>query len=215
MALILTFVVLLLLGLWMVGARNRLVRLRQAVGAGLAPLELQLRKRQALSRHLAEAMQLTGQAPRELTEALKAAAQQATAAVDAAHARPAAPAPLRQLAAAEDVVCAALLPLMPGLASTAPSNAPSTAPEAEPPPSITGDTAGSAAAAADVPETPDVAELRARIAQLHAPLDYARQAYNGHVQHYNTALRQFPTTLVAALFRFEAAAMLPRLSRPQ
>jgi LemA protein len=196
MGLIAGFVSLLLLGFWVIGARNRLVRLRQAVINAFPPLELQLRKRHALARHLAEASRLAAHHSRDAIEAVLAAVAQAATAIDTAHGRAARPGPMRQLAAAEEVLATALVVLMP-----APSNETTSASSEAVPP-----TADAAVIA--------VMDLQERLAQLHPPLDYARQTYNAGVQTYNAALRIAPTTLVAALFRFEPAAMLPRLSKP-
>ena len=38
---------------------------------------------------------------------------------------------------------------------------------------------------------------------------FALQAYNDSVQHYNAALHQFPGSLIARLFGFRTAALLP------
>jgi LemA protein len=61
-----------------------------------------------------------------------------------------------------------------------------------------------AAAAAD----PAMAELATRLAAGDASLAFTRESFNAAVGAYNAAVRQFPTWLVAALFRFRPAGLL-------
>lgn len=183
--LIASFLFLTVICLWVVGARNRLIRLHQAIARSFTPLELQLRKRHALARHLGEAALHGNWVPREVAESVLACIGQAAAALQGVKG-PATHAELmRRVAVTEEVLAAALPPLM---------------------------------AATAVPADADAAEhlgdLRNRLAQIHAPLDYARLAYNTTVQVYNAALRVFPTTLVAATFRFQPGVQMPRLSSP-
>jgi LemA protein len=42
--------------------------------------------------------------------------------------------------------------------------------------------------------------------------DFARHTYNQAVSDYNAAIRLFPTTVVARLFSFEPAALLPAIA---
>ncbi|MFT5960989.1 MAG: hypothetical protein ACI8WM_001309 [Burkholderiaceae bacterium] len=58
------------------------------------------------------------------------------------------------------------------------------------------------AAAASTPPAEDAATLAQRV-------HFALQAYNDSVQHYNAALGQFPGSLMARLFGFKAADLLP------
>jgi LemA protein len=50
--------------------------------------------------------------------------------------------------------------------------------------------------------------INARLASDDATLDFARREFNAAVGHYNAAVRQFPTVLVARLFGFRAGATL-------
>jgi LemA protein len=54
----------------------------------------------------------------------------------------------------------------------------------------------------------DLPEINARLASGDATLDFARREFNAAVGHYNAAVRQFPTVLVARLFGFRAGATL-------
>jgi LemA protein len=61
-----------------------------------------------------------------------------------------------------------------------------------------------------VPATasPDLGALNARIAESDTALDFARRQFNAAVLDYNTAVRQVPTRLVAAVFSFAPAGTL-------
>lgn len=176
-----TFAFLVVLLLWVVGARNRLTRLRQDMAQAFSPMELQLRKRHAVARHLAEQALQQGAVPREVAESVRACATQAALTLQGASDSRNRPDALRRLGTAEELLAAALPALMQA-------------------------TEGHA--------EPHLADLHHRLAQIHAPLDYARMAYNATVQTHNAALRVFPTTLVATTFRFPPGVQMPRLSTP-
>jgi LemA protein len=55
---------------------------------------------------------------------------------------------------------------------------------------------------------PEMAELATRLAAGEAALGFTRAGFNAAVGAYNAAVAQFPTGLVAALFRFRAAGQL-------
>ena len=54
----------------------------------------------------------------------------------------------------------------------------------------------------------ELPEINARLASDDATLDFARREFNAAVGHYNVAVRQFPTVLLARLFGFRAGATL-------
>jgi LemA protein len=54
----------------------------------------------------------------------------------------------------------------------------------------------------------ELPEINARLTSDDATLDFARREFNAAVGHYNAAVRQFPTVLVARLFGFRAGATL-------
>lgn len=101
--------VLVLLGavlvFWMVGAYNRIVRLRSAVVAAFVPVDARLRERQELlDRHidLLDSMLASAAGPR--LEALRAAFRQADAAREHASTRPGAPGATTSLRVAEEIL---------------------------------------------------------------------------------------------------------------
>ena len=54
----------------------------------------------------------------------------------------------------------------------------------------------------------ELPQINARLASDDATLDFARREFNVAVDHYNAAVRQFPTVLLARLFGFRAGATL-------
>lgn len=177
--------VAMLLGFWVVGAYNRLVRLRNAIGVAFASLDVQLRYRHDLCAMMADsAGHLTADAPgarplREVVEAIVAAANQAHAAVEVARTRPTASSLLKSLSMAEHVLRNALARLEALLRE--PMSAASNAALAE-----------------------QLAQLEAARSQLA----FTTQAFNQAVADYNSAASQFPTLIVCALFGFGHAAPL-------
>jgi LemA protein len=53
-----------------------------------------------------------------------------------------------------------------------------------------------------------LAELHAELAASDTTLAFARRQFNDAVTEYNLAVRQFPTWIVAGLFRFRGAGTL-------
>jgi LemA protein len=175
--------VAMMLGFWFVGAYNRLVRLRNAIGVAFASLDVQLRHRHDLCAMMARtAGDLDGpdpQAMREVIEAIVAAANQAHAAVEVARTRPTASSLLKSLSVAEHLLRGALARLEALL--QAPLSAASNA---------------------------ALAEQFAQMEAARAQLAFTTQAFNHAVADYNAAARQFPTLIVCALFGFGHAAPL-------
>lgn len=178
------------LGFWMVGAYNRLVRLRNAVGEAFASLAPQLLHRHDLTAALALAARSrldagpgSHEAERSLYEAVAAAANQARAATAAAQARPTDADALKSLSMAEQVLANAL-------SRVEPVDAP----------------ADAASAYSD--EATQERERWAQLSATRAQLAFAAQLFNRAVEDYNSAARQFPTRIVAALFAFRPAAAL-------
>ena len=181
-------VVAMMLGFWVVGAYNRLVRLRNAIGVAFASLDVQLRYRHDLCAMMADsAGRLAGEHPaaqdprvmREVVEAIVAAANQAHAAVEVARSKPTASSLLKSLSMAEHVLRNALSRLEALLHEplSAASNA-------------------------------ALAEQFAQLEAARAQLAFTTQAFNHAVADYNAAAQQFPTLIVCALFGFGHAAPL-------
>ena len=89
---------------WSVGAYNRLVRLRHAIGRSFAPVDAQFKQRQVLLAEQCDALAaaLADQVP--LLDALRAACQQADTAHARARAQPGAAVATASLRLAEDIL---------------------------------------------------------------------------------------------------------------
>ena len=61
---------------------------------------------------------------------------------------------------------------------------------------------------ADLGANAGLAALQVRLVASDATLAFAQRQFNAAVQAYNLAVRQFPTWLVASLFKFRAAGAL-------
>lgn len=167
------------LGFWMLGAYNRLVRLRQAIAATFAQVDAQLRQRhQLLGDLIAAAGSEVADAPEVLT-ALEAARQQARIAADHAAQRPADAGRLASLVLAEQVLRTAVSRLV-TLARARPT----------------------------LRSDADLRAAMAGLSATQHRLAAARDAFNAEVLGYNASVRQFPTNLIVGLFGFGVAGTL-------
>lgn len=166
---------------WLVGAYNRLVRLRTALVGRFANVDEQLKQRHALlqAQHTLLSAALASAGPR--LEALRAACFQADAAREKARVRPGTASAITSLRAAEDILADARgrLPL----------------------PASPGQTMASAAAGQA--EGPD---MQSRLVDSDSALGFARREFNQAVAEYNEAVGQFPTFVAARLFGFRSAS---------
>lgn len=169
-----TYAALAVLTFWIVGAYSRLVRLRAELVRQFGPLQAQFAARHGL---LQQQLELLGpvlaSAAGPRLQALRDACQQVDAACAIATSRPAAPAAIAALRAAEEALAEARAHLP-------------------------------AQGAAGL----DLADLHNQLRAVDVTLDFARGQFNDAVEDYNQASRQFPTLLVAGLFRLRAAAPL-------
>ena len=170
-------------GFWMLGAYNRLVRLRNSLRMSFAPLAGQLRQRHAVALTLAEASRtrMSNQHQDMLVDAARTAASDASRVSDSVQLRPLRGNVLQQLAVAEEVLVAALDDL--GLA-------------------LQDVTSG-------VGPDPAVSDLLRQRDALQEQIAFSRQVYNQSADEYNRAVALFPTTVVAGLFGFHAAPEFP------
>ena len=169
-------VVAAVLGFWMLGAYNRLVRLRQAIALSFAQVDAQLQQRHELIPQLTQvAAPFLADQPDALA-AVEAARNQARAAADHAAARPNAGRTLASLALAEEVLHGALSRLMAHVKASAPLRA-----------------------------EPGLREVVEGLAAAQNRLSVAKQQFNDAVIEYNRGVRQFPTRLIAGLFGFHVA----------
>jgi LemA protein len=168
------------LAFWVLGAHNRLVRLRQTLAAAFAHVDAQLRLRHDLLGELIEAA--AAAEPADATAALvavDAARQQTRIAADRAARRPGSAGRLASLVLAEQVLQSAL-PRLIALVEARQAHG----------------------------DDPTPREGLTQLSAAQAGLAAAGQAFNAAVLDYNRNAQQFPTRLVAAMFGFRAAGTL-------
>ena len=164
---------------WAVGAHNRLVRLRNDLARAFAPVEAQIQHRHVLLQQWRDALHpLIEHSPRPF-DVLHAACGQLQAACDAVRARPSAARAAASLRLAEETLAEARTRLH-----------------------------------AELPAKPEmlvglaVVVLDEELAAADSTLGFARRQFNEAAQIYNDALDQFPTWIIAGLFRFRSAGIL-------
>ena len=171
----------LVLMLWGVGAYNRLMSLRSAIGQAWAQIEELLRQREQVALPLAQGLRKRlDDGGHACLDALVAAQAQVQADLTALRGRP-----LQQRSAlaafvAHDVACADALA------------------------GVQAAVVADAAAASD----PDLAIAFAELDRLDTRLAAARQGFNDAAQAYDAAIAQFPTRLLVPWFGFERAGRL-------
>jgi len=164
---------------WMVGAHNRLVALRNAIGAAWQLVDEVLKRRGEAVRALVEALREPLAGELRALEALAAAEQEVRRAAEALGHRPVMAAPAAALVAAEAKM---------GAASTR--------------------VLSLVALQAELATQPAVAPQRAVLEDSVARLAFARQLFNEATLAYNAAARQFPTRLLTRLYGFGTAGRL-------
>ena len=168
-----------LLVFWMLGAYNRVMALRNAIGGAWQQVDDTLQKRGAAVAPLAAALREPLAAEQRALDALIAAQTQVQAAADAVRLRPVQAERVAALTGAEAAMRAAtsrvlaLLDQHPGLLE-------------------------------DEAIAGPVRVLR----EAEPRLGFARQLFNDASQTYDTAVQQFPTRLLARLYGFGAAGRL-------
>jgi LemA protein len=164
---------------WMVGAYNRLVRLRNDIGAAWAQFDGQLQRRAQALPALLGALREPMAAERPTLELVESAQLQVRAAADALRAAPVrveAAAVLVGAVAQLDSTLARLLALL----------------DQQP----------------DLRAEPAVATGLSELHDVDLRLAFARRLFNEAVQVYNSAARQFPTRLLTRLYGFGTAGRL-------
>ena len=200
-----------LLGFWLLGAHNRLVRLRGAIGGTFPALEIQLRKRQSLVRHLATSLLPPADAAAMVPNA--PGSDDGAPPVAEMHGGKGfvADAPLQALAEAaieasrqarESVERLHKRAVLRGLMQNVQDG--ETALEA----ALAALADGLADRAVEAPLPSAQSTLLERLRQLREPIAFSAEAYNRAVEQYNAALEVFPTTLAAGVFQFQPAAPL-------
>jgi len=175
----LTVVLAAVLLFWIIGAYNRLVGLRNAIGAAFMQVDEQLRRRQQLLQTLAEALRPVMAAELATLDTLGAAVQQVQAAADATRPRACSAAAAASLGVAESVLSSALARWLMSIEQRE-----------------------------ELREREEVALRIAELRDIDIKLGFARQLFNEASLQYNRAVHQFPTRLLRSLFRFQSAGRL-------
>ena len=170
---------LALLVFWMVGAHNRLVTLRNAIAQAWAKVDEAQRQRSGAANPLLAALQVPLAAEKGALDTLQAALAEAARGAAAMSARPAHTEAARNWVAAEAALAAAASRVFALFEHDR-------------------------ALAADAA----VAEPAATWRDASMRLTFARQFFNEAAAVYDEAISQFPTRLLAPMFRFGAAGRL-------
>lgn len=161
---------------YFIGIYNRLVALRQRFKNGYAQIDVQLQRRYDLIPNLVETAKAYLKHERETLEAVIAARNSAVSANQGAAAHPEDAKAIQQVMAAEGQLSGALGRLF-ALAEAYP----------------------------DLKANTTMMQLSEELTSTENKVAFARQAYNDAVMNYNTYREQFPNSLLAGPFHFEAA----------
>jgi LemA protein len=171
--------VLAVLVFWVVGAYNRLVRLKNTIANAFGQIDVQLKRRYDLIPNLVEAAKKYLSHERDTLEAVIAARNTAKSASDSVRSRPANALAVTTLAVAEQALSSSL-----------------------------GQFFALNEAYPDLKADQTIRELSEELTSTENKVTFARQAFNDAVLDYNNAQGQFPAVLVASLFSFAPAAVL-------
>ena len=175
---------------WGLGAYNRMVRLRGEIGVRYGVVHEQLQSRHALLMRWLEAMEHgVGHDP-SASQALRVCCDQLQQAAAEARLRPSAARRIARLRTAEDDLTAARARVLAAM----PAQVQGAAPVAE-------------LADVDSPAVPSIAALLEELTAAGGLLTLAKQQFNEAAQDYNEAIDQFPTWIIAGMFRFRSAGV--------
>jgi len=164
---------------WMVGAHNRIVALRAAIAEVWAQIDALLEQRAQVLAALSQALWDLWPNGRGGVDALRSAQQQLQVAAQAVRGRPMAAAAAASLATAEGALNATVARVL-----------------------------NQVEADAELHANEGVATQMLALFEFGPRLIDARQRFNQACAAYNDAIRQFPTSMLAPVFRFEAAGSL-------
>ncbi|MGO3126571.1 MAG: LemA family protein [Luteimonas sp.] len=177
--LVLLVVVAAGLALWGVGIYNGLITARNAYKNAFAQIDVQLQRRFDLIPNLVETVKGYMSHERETLEAVTQARNLAQAGLSAAKADPGDPAAMAQLAQSQGMLNGALGRLL-------------AVSEAYP----------------DLKASQNMMQLTEELTSTENKVAFARQAYNDSVMAYNNKREVFPSSVLAGMFNFKAAALL-------
>ena len=175
----LLLVALIVCVFWMVGAHNRVVSLRSLIVEAWAKLDALLEQRAQAVAALCDALWELWPNGRGAVDALRSAQAQLQVAVQSVRVRPARAPAAASLATAEGALNATVARVLNQV-------------EAEP----------------ELHANERVATQMLALFEFGPRLIEARQRFNQACVVYNEAIRQFPTSMLAPVFRFEAAGPL-------
>jgi LemA protein len=178
--------VLVLLAFWAIGAYNRLVGLRNQFKNAFAQIDVQLKRRYDLIPNLVETAKGYMKHERETLEAVIKARNGAVSANAAAAADPGSASAMQGLVAAEGALTGALGKLF-ALAEAYP----------------------------DLKANQSMMQLSEELTGTENKIAFARQAFNDSVMTYNTAVEQFPSSLIAGMFSFRQGELLQATESPE
>ena len=178
LALIIILVIVVIVLLYVIGIYNRLISLRNRFKNAFAQIDVQLKRRYDLIPNLVETAKGYIKHERGTLEAVTAARNQASAAVQKAAANPADAVAIQGLMGAEATLTGALGRLFAVV-------------EAYP----------------DLKANQTMAQLMEELTSTENKVSFARQAYNDVVMSYNIARETFPAVVVANLFGFTLAQL--------
>jgi LemA protein len=176
---------------WSLGAYNRLVRLRSKINQRFVVVDEQLKRRHDLLLRWAQAMEPWLEHDPKTLETLRGCCEQLQAAADQVRLRPSAARRVAALRVAEDGLAAARSRAV-----------------AEMPAQVDRILPTATALGADADGGLAMPVLLEELTAAGGLLTLARQQFNEAVQDYNDAIEQFPTWILAGLFRFRSAGVL-------
>ncbi|GGI18826.1 LemA family protein [Oxalicibacterium faecigallinarum] len=171
---------------WGIGVYNRIIALRNHFKNAFAQIDVQLKRRYDLIPNLVETAKAYMAHERETLEAVIMARNQAVAATSKAAGDPADAAAVRQMANAEGALGATLGRLF-ALSESYP----------------------------ELQANQNMMQLSEELTSTENRISFARQGYNDSVMSYNTAIEQFPGSLIAGSFGFKQAELLESTESPE
>lgn len=171
---------------WGIGVYNRIIALRNHFKNAFAQIDVQLKRRYDLIPNLVETAKAYMAHERETLEAVIVARNQAVAATSKAAGDPADAAAVRQMANAEGALGATLGRLF-ALSESYP----------------------------ELQANQNMMQLSEELTSTENRISFARQGYNDSVMSYNTAIEQFPGSLIAGSFGFKQAELLESTESPE
>ena len=160
-----------------IGIYNKLVRLRNMVKNGFAQIDVQLKRRYDLIPNLVETAKGYLAHERGTLEAVIAARNVAAAAAETAAQSPADAGAIKGLIGAETALTGSLGRFF-ALAESYP----------------------------DLKANQTMQQLMEELTSTENKVSFSRQAYNDSVMTYNTAIEQFPASILAGMFNFKESA---------